>query len=155
MRREYPEHPLIGVAAVLFDDASVWLARRDQEPSKGVWSLPGGLVELGETHLQALARELQEELSITISVGGFVGVFDKIFRDDQGRVRYHYVVVDYWGLITQGRPTPASDVSEVVRIPLEKLDTFDLDRELIKAVRIAERAWREKLISAGLSSRAT
>jgi 8-oxo-dGTP diphosphatase len=142
MNREYPEHPLIGVAAVLFDGPSVWLARRDQEPSRGLWSLPGGLVELGETHLQALTRELQEELSITIEVGGFVGVFDKIFRDAQGRVRYHYVVVDYWGWITRGRPTPASDVSEVVRIPLAELDRMGFDEELMLTIRKAERAWR-------------
>ncbi|MDQ1336657.1 MAG: 8-oxo-dGTP diphosphatase, partial [Thermodesulfobacteriota bacterium] len=86
MKREYPGHPLVGVAAVIFHDASVWLARRDQEPSRGLWSLPGGLVELGETHLEALARELREELGIAITVGGLVGVFDKIFHDPEGRV---------------------------------------------------------------------
>ncbi|HEJ83457.1 MAG TPA: NUDIX domain-containing protein, partial [Desulfobacteraceae bacterium] len=91
MKREYPEHPLVGVAAVVFDDASVWLARRNQEPSRGLWSLPGGLVELGEAHLEALARELREELSISMAVGGLAGVFDKIFRDPEGRIRYHYV----------------------------------------------------------------
>jgi ADP-ribose pyrophosphatase YjhB (NUDIX family) len=140
MKREYPEHPLVGVAAVVFDDASVWLARRKQEPSRGSWSLPGGLVELGEAHLEALARELQEELSIAIEIGGLVGVYDKIFHDLGGRVRYHYVVVDYWGWLTQGRPTPASDVSEVRKVPLDDLDRMGLDHELMLTIQKAERA---------------
>lgn len=142
MKREYPGHPLVGVAAVIFHDASVWLARRDQEPSRGLWSLPGGLVELGETHLEALARELREELGIAITVGGLVGVFDKIFHDPEGRVQYHYVVVDYWGWISQGQPTAASDVSQVVRVPLDRLDAFEVSKELIQTIRAAERAWR-------------
>jgi len=147
MKREYPKHPLIGVSAVIFDDASVWLARRDQEPAKGLWSLPGGMVELGEGHLEALARELREELSITIAVGGLVGVFDKIFRDPYNRVQYHYVVVDYWGWIAEGRPAPASDVSDVLRVPLDRLDAFDLDRELLETIRTAEKAWRKTTLN--------
>lgn len=142
MKREYPGHPLVGVAAVIFHDASVWLARRDQEPSRGLWSLPGGLVELGETHLEALARELREELGIAITVGGLAGVYDKIFHDPEGRVQYHYVVVDYWGWISQGQPTAASDVSQVVRVPLDRLDAFEVSKELIQTIRAAERAWR-------------
>jgi 8-oxo-dGTP diphosphatase len=141
MKREYPEHPLVGVAAVIFDDASVWLARRNQAPSKGLWSLPGGLVELGEGHLEALDRELREELSISIAVGGLVGVFDKIFHNPEGRIQYHYVVVDYWGWITRGRPTPASDVSDVRRVPLDQLDGFGLNEELLLTIRKAERAY--------------
>lgn len=142
MNREYPEHPLVGVAAVVFDGDSVWLARRNQEPSRGRWSLPGGLVELGEGHLQALERELKEELGIALSVGGLAGVYDKIFYDPEGRVRYHYVVVDYWGWISQGCPTAASDVSEVRKIPLAHLDGWGLDRELLITIRTAETAWR-------------
>jgi len=138
MNREYPKCPLVGVAAVILDGDGVWLARRGREPALGKWSLPGGLVELGETHLDALTRELHEELSISIEVGGLVGVFDKIFRDPYGRVQYHYVVVDYWGWITQGRPTPASDVSEARRIPLEHLDQWDLDSELMQTIRKAD-----------------
>jgi len=149
MKREYPEHPLVGVAAVIFDEASVWLARRNQEPSRGRWSLPGGLVELGETHLQALSRELREELGITITLGGLAGVYDKIFRDPEGRIQYHYVVVDYWGWITEGRPTAASDVSEVCRIPLGQLDGFGLDRELLLTIRTAETALRNRIPGAG------
>jgi len=140
MKREYPDHPLVGVAAVLFTDTSVVLARRDREPGKGRWSLPGGLVELGEAHVTALGRELREELSVTVAIGGLVGVFDKIFRDPQGGVAYHYVVVDYWGWITEGCPTAGSDVSEVLLAPLDGLEGLDLDEELIQTIRTAEKA---------------
>lgn len=147
MNREYPKHPMVGVAAVVFEGASVWLARRGREPGMGLWSLPGGLVELGESHLDALERELREELCIGIEVGGLVGVFDKIFRDPRDRIQYHYVVVDYWGWITEGRPTPASDITEAVRIPLASLDEVDADKDLVRAVRIAEKAWSKQMAS--------
>ncbi|MBW1869329.1 MAG: NUDIX hydrolase [Deltaproteobacteria bacterium] len=147
MKREYPEHPIVGVSAVIFVDKSVLLVRRKQEPSRGKWSLPGGAVELGESILEALARELQEELSVKIAVGGLVGVFDKIFHDHQNQVQYHYVVVDYWGWLVEGKPTPASDVSEALLVPLDELEEFDVDQELKDTIRKAYGAWRESLDS--------
>ena len=138
MKREYPEHPIVGVSAVIFVDKSVLLVRRKQEPARGQWSLPGGAVELGESILEALARELQEELSVKIAVGGLVGVFDKIFHDHKNQVQYHYVLVDYWGWLVEGHPTPASDVSEALLVPLDKLEEFDADKELKDTIR---KAW--------------
>ncbi|MBW1735261.1 MAG: NUDIX domain-containing protein [Deltaproteobacteria bacterium] len=143
MGREYPEYPIVGVSAIIFKDKAVLLVRRGQEPGKGRWSLPGGVVELGEGHLEALERELREELSIKIEVGGLAGVFDKIFRDGKNRVRYHYVVVDYWGWLVQGEPAPASDVSEVKVVPLEELEEFETDRALKKIIRRAYHAWQQ------------
>ena len=128
---------------------AVWLARRGREPARGRLSLPGGLVELGESHLEALGRELWEELRIRIAVGGLVGVFDKIFRDIEGRIRYHYVVVDYWGWITEGRPMPGSDITGVIQVPLRALDDLEADRDLIKAISIAEKAMRKRMVSRG------
>ena len=143
MKREYPERPIVGVSAVIFVDKSVLLVRRKQEPAKGQWSFPGGAVELGEGILEALARELREELSVKIAVGGLVGVFDKIFHDRKNQVQYHYVIVDYWGWLVEGKPTPASDVSEVLLVPLDKLEEFDVDQELKETIR---KAW---IIDAG------
>jgi len=148
MKREYPERPIVGVSAVIFVDKSVLLVRRKQEPAKGQWSLPGGAVELGEGILEALARELREELSVKIAVGGLVGVFDKIFHDRKNQVQYHYVVVDYWGWLVEGHPTPASDVSEALLVPLDELEEFDVDQELKETIRKAYGAWRESLDSA-------
>ena len=143
MKREYPERPIVGVSVVIFVDKSVLLVRRKQEPAKGQWSLPGGAVELGEGILEALARELQEELSVKIAVGGLVGVFDKIFHDRKNQVQYHYVVVDYWGWLVEGHPTPASDVSEALLVPLDELAEFDVDQELKETIRKAYDVWRE------------
>lgn len=148
MKREYPEHPIVGVSAVILVDKSVLLVRRKQEPAKGQWSLPGGAVELGEGILEALARELQEELSVKIEVGGLIGVFDKIFHDPKNQVQYHYVLVDYWGWLVEGDPSPSSDISEALLVPLDELDGFDTDRELKETIRKAYGLWLESLDSA-------
>jgi ADP-ribose pyrophosphatase YjhB (NUDIX family) len=85
MKREYPEGPIVAVSAVIFLEGSVLLARRNQAPGRGQWSLPGGAVELGESHLEALKRELREEASINVEIGGLIGVFDRIVQD-QARI---------------------------------------------------------------------
>ncbi|MFH1490346.1 MAG: NUDIX domain-containing protein, partial [Pseudomonadota bacterium] len=97
MKREYPESPIVGVGAVIFKDNKVLLVKRAKEPGKGLWSLPGGALELGESLVDGLKREISEEVSIEIEVGGLVRVLDRILRDQEERVRYHYVIVDYWG----------------------------------------------------------
>ena len=97
MKREYPEAPIVGVGGVIFKDSSVLLVKRGQEPGKGQWSLPGGAVELGETLTHALKREILEEASINIEVGGLIRLLDRIVHDRQKRVQYHYVIVDKWG----------------------------------------------------------
>ncbi|MCD4717631.1 MAG: NUDIX hydrolase [Desulfobacterales bacterium] len=130
MKREYPERPFAGVSAVVFYEQSVLLARRKQNPGQGQWSLPGGAVELGETLLEALSRELREEVSVTIEVGGLVGVFDRIIRDGDGRIHYHYVIVDYWGCIASGHPKPGSDISEIRLVAIEDIETCGINPEL-------------------------
>jgi len=92
-----------------------------------------------------LARELQEELSIKIAVGGLVGVFDKIFHNHKNQVQYHYVIVDYWGWLVEGNPTPASDVSEALVDPFDALEGFDVDQELKETIRKAYGLWQESL----------
>jgi len=134
MKREYPEGPIVAVAAVIFVEGSVLLARRNQAPGRGQWSLPGGAVELGESLLEALKRELREEASITVEIGGLIGVFDRIVQDQENRVRYHYVIVDYWGWIASGQPSPGSDISDLRLVPLEKFDEFEISPELKETV---------------------
>ena len=134
MKREYPEGPIVGVAAVIFSGESVLMARRNQEPARGQWSIPGGGVELGESLLDALRRELLEEISIKVDIGGLIGVFDRVIRDRENRVRYHYVLVDFWGWITSGQPRPGSDISELRYVPLEELDSLKISKELTDAV---------------------
>ena len=134
MKREYPEGPIVAVAAVIFLEGSVLLARRNQDPGRGQWSLPGGAVELGEGLLEALKRELREEASIKVEIGGLIGVFDRIVHDQQNRVRYHYVLIDYWGWIASGQPSPGSDISDLRIVPLEEFNEFDISTELKETV---------------------
>jgi 8-oxo-dGTP diphosphatase len=130
LKREYPERPIVGVGAVIMDDQVVLLVRRKQEPGKGQWSLPGGVVNVGESLEEAIKRELLEEVSIQIEIGGLVGVFDRIIHDRQNRIQYHYVLVDYWGWTVSGNPKPGSDISAVQSVPLGELETLEIGSDL-------------------------
>jgi len=137
VKREYPESPIVGVGGVIFDGASVLLARRGQEPAKGTWSLPGGAVELGEQVVDALKREIQEEIGIEIEVGGLVKVLDRVLRDEEERIRYHYVIVDYWGWKVSGEPKPGSDTSEICFVPLEEIQKKDIHKDVLETILMA------------------
>ena len=134
MKRTYPEYPIVGVAAVLFQGDSVLLARRNKEPGKGQWSLPGGAVELGETLEEALRREIREEVSLEIEIGGLVRLIDRILYDEQKRVQYHYVIVDYWGEILSGTPKARSDISEIRFTDLNRLDDETIHEEVKETI---------------------
>jgi 8-oxo-dGTP diphosphatase len=147
MRREYPDAPIAGVGAVILRDEAgrgpvVLLIRRGQEPLKGEWSLPGGAVELGETLEQAICREVLEETGLAVETVDIVEAFDRISRDDQGRVRYHYVLVDFLCRISDGADSAvacATDALEARWASENELDGLTpLTVEVIrKAMRMA------------------
>ena len=109
MKREYPDHPLVGVGAVIVKDGAVLLVRRGHDPGRGEWAMPGGRLRLGETLAQAARREVREETSVEIETGEVLSVTDLIQRDDAGRVRYHYVLVDLLARYVSGEPRAGSD----------------------------------------------
>ncbi len=112
--RKYPDRPIIGVGAVIVDEGKVVLIRRRFEPLAGQWSIPGGGVELGETLEACVVREMHEETGLQVEVGPIIEVFDRISSDDEGRVAYHFVLVDYLCWPTGGQLQPGSDVDAAV-----------------------------------------
>ena len=138
MQREYPEAPLVGVGAVVIDGGKVLLVQRGQEPGKGTWGLPGGLVELGETVADAVRREVAEETGLNVEPGPLLGIFEPITRDEEGRVRYHYIVVDFLASLRGGALRPASDVADVHWVPLDDLVAYRLRPATVDMIRRAQ-----------------
>jgi 8-oxo-dGTP diphosphatase len=141
MKRHYPDQPLVGVGAIVFKGEAVLLVRRGQEPARDDWSLPGGLVELGETLEAAIQRELAEETGITLRLLGIAAVLERIFPDPDGRIAYHYVLVDYLCDYLEGELTPGSDITAAQFVPLADLSRFDLPAYTADVIR---RAWDQK-----------
>jgi mutator protein MutT len=124
--RQYPERPIVGVGAVIVDDGKVVLIRRRYEPLKGHWSLPGGMVELGETLEAAVSREMLEETGLVVDVGPVIEVFDRITCDEQRRVRYHFVLVDYLCRPVSGELCAGSDVDAAIWADQTSLGEYEL-----------------------------
>jgi 8-oxo-dGTP diphosphatase len=135
--REYPERPIVGVGAVIIvpPGGGVVLVRRKFNPLAGQWSLPGGAVDLGETLEQAIVREVLEETGLTINVEGIVDVFDRVLLDPDGRVRYHYVLIDYVCCPTGGALCAGSDVSDAIVADPGDLGQYDLTPKTIEVIR--------------------
>jgi 8-oxo-dGTP diphosphatase len=145
-QREFPTNPLVGVGAVVVDDRGcVLLVKRGTEPMKGHWSLPGGLLELGETLIAGVKREVLEETGLIVQPEAIVEVVDRIYRDsdsNESQVRYHYVVVDYWCRVIRGEIQPSSDALEVAWVSrAEWKDTNFYSLESI-TVQVIEKGWQ-------------
>ena len=132
--REYPSRPIVGVGGLAFVDGRVLLIKRRFEPLAGRWSLPGGALEVGETLAEGLAREMKEETGLDVEVGPVVDVFDRITLDEQGRPRFHYVLVDFLCVVRAGTPVAGSDVAEVALVETDDLARYDLTPKTIEVV---------------------
>ena len=137
MKREFPEQPLVGVGGVVIHRNRVLLIRRGSEPLKGEWSIPGGLLELGEEMVEAARRELWEETGLKVEPLAVLEVFERIFRALQ-RVRYHFVIVDFVCLLRGGKLRPGSDVLEARWVRREDMAQYNLTE---KATSVALQAF--------------
>ena len=138
--RTYPDRPIVAVGAVILNDNRVLLVQRGQEPLKGEWSLPGGVVELGETLEAALTREVREETSLDVIVGPVVEVLDSIRRDAGGRAEYHYIIIDYACRVRGGTssvPTRGTDAADVRWVAVADLEHYGVTTTAIAVIRKA------------------
>lgn len=137
MKREYPAHPLVGVGMIIKKDNYIVMVKREREPGKGKWSIPGGMLELGERISDGVKREVLEETGLRVKIDRLIDVEENIGRDGTGRIRFHYVLVDFLGHVVDGNLQPDTDVKEAIWINLSKINTFNitntLKRLLIKA----------------------
>lgn len=134
MRRDYPPHPLVGVGAIVLDDSRVVLVRRGCPPAVGDWSLPGGLIELGETIEEAIIREVEEEVGLKVEVIHLVAVLDWILLDASDQVEFHYVLMDFFCRPVGGTLRPGGDVLSTSFVPLESLSQYRLKQETTEVI---------------------
>jgi len=138
VQREYPERPLVGVGGVVIADGRALLIRRGGPPLQGEWSIPGGLLDLGETLEQGVRRELAEETGLEVRVLDLIEVFERVFPDDDGRTKYHFVILDYLCEAVSGEARAASDVTDVAWAGEDELTSFSLTPT---ATRVIKRAF--------------
>lgn len=135
--REYPTRPFVGIGIVVIKDDHVLLCRRGKPPNLGTWTLPGGAQDVGETCEEAARRELMEETGLSVGPLHFCAHVDTIRRDEDGRVRFHYTILDFAAAWEDGEPAAATDVSEVRWAPLDNLGPYDLWSEAHRIIGIA------------------
>ena len=126
MKRLYPSQPIVGVGAVIVNQGKIVLERRGSEPSKGKWTIPGGLVELGESLENAVIRETEEETCLDVENPCLIDVVDNVDLDVNGKVKYHYVIIDYLVHIRGGRLKASSDAADLRWVPFEEVEDYDL-----------------------------
>ena len=135
--REYPNRPLVGIGVVVLRPDSVLLVRRGRAPALGQWSLPGGAQELGETAEEAARRELREETGLSVGPLTLVAHVDSIHRESDGRVRFHYTILDFAALWGGGDALAGDDVSALVWAPFNALTDYVLWPEAVRVVGLA------------------
>ncbi len=132
--RFYPVEPRVGVGAITIKNGKVLLVKRGMEPGKGLWAIPGGMLKLGETLQKCAAREILEETGITVKVGECVYVFDFIEQDSEGKIKIHYVIVDFAAEYIAGEPRGADDALEARWLSAEDLLELPVSRNTLQAL---------------------
>lgn len=139
--REYPVRPIVGVGGVTIRDSSVLIMRRARPPLQGEWSIPGGGLEVGEPIAEGVRREVEEETGIHVRVLDHIETFERIVRDESGRVQYHYVILDYLCEAIGGELRAGGDATDVAWVPERELPKYSLRdtamRVIVKAFAMA------------------
>jgi len=136
MKREYPSTPFVGVGAVIIDDSRVVLVKRGHPPLEGEWSIPGGVLEVGEMLRDAVVREAWEETGMIIEPGELLGVYDRVLRDENGHTLYHYVLIDFLCHRVRGELTAAGDAAEARWVTAEDVGKLFLQKDTAEVVRL-------------------
>ena len=126
MKRLYPDQPVVGVGAVIVQDSKIVLIQRANEPSKGKWTIPGGLVDLAESLEVAVMREAQEETGLVASDPALLDVVSNVDIDEQGKVKYHYVIIDYLVHVKSLEAKAASDAADLRWVPFDEVESYNL-----------------------------
>lgn len=134
MKREFPELPLVGVGAIIIEGDRVLLVKRAHPPIQGQWSIPGGVLEVGEMVREAAIREAREETGLIVEPGELLGVYDRILRDVEQRVQYHYVLIDFLCRPVGGELLAASDAAEVRWFVREQLPALQLAEDTSEVI---------------------
>jgi ADP-ribose pyrophosphatase YjhB (NUDIX family) len=141
MKRLYPDQTVVGVGAVIVHNKQIVLIKRGNEPSRGKWTIPGGLVELAESPEDAVVREGKEETGLDVDTPALIDVVSNVDWDEQGKVKYHYVIIDYLVHVKGGSAVAASDALELRWVPFDEVEGYDLTASF----RLFFRHNREKL----------
>jgi 8-oxo-dGTP diphosphatase len=136
MKREYPDSPLVGVGAIIIEGDRVLLVKRGHPPLAGEWSIPGGVLEVGETLREAAIREAMEETSLEVEPGDLLGVYDRVLRDSDERTLYHYVLIDFLCRRISGEPQAAGDADEVRWFTPGEVDKLALAKDTAEVVKL-------------------
>jgi mutator protein MutT len=128
VKRLYPEQPLVGIGAVIVSEGKILLEKRGNEPGRGQWSIPGGLVELGESTEQTLVREVREETGLEVESAELIDVVGNAVRDEAGKIEYHFVIIDYLTKIKGGTLKAGTDAEELKWVELAEVEKCDLTK---------------------------
>lgn len=130
VKRLYPNQPVVGVGAIIVCNGKILLEKRRSEPGRGKWSVPGGLVELGESTEQAVIREVKEETGLDVENPELIDVVNNIIFDENGKIEYHFIIVDYFVKLRGGELNAADDAEELKWVALDDVEKYNITSTL-------------------------